>query len=161
MAYPRFRKARNFKFIKRTSGDITKTSVTNWADFLTDSDLTLPASVGDVLLYDINGLADSTNIALIMDVATLVSSAPVNSFGGGGATSGATGDGVLAWLLDIGTTRRIGGAAWYTVQAADIVSGKVTCRTRCRTGGGTRVVSSTANDPLFLFLENLGPVSPH
>jgi len=162
MGHPRFRKARNFKYTKRTSGDITKSSVTNWSDFLTDSDLTLAAEVGDVLAYELNGLADGTNVTLLLDVVTRVSGAAVNSFGGGGAGSGNTGDGVTAWLLASDTDRGLSGTAWYTVQAADIAAGGlVTCRLRCRTGSGSRVVASSATDPFFMFMENIGPASPH
>jgi hypothetical protein len=160
MAYPRFRKARAHKLLTRTSGDITANSTT-WANLDTGLDMTVPASIGDTIRYGMSAYVNGEAVALAVQPATLVSGALVSWFGGGEPTT-TTGTGVSGWFVEASVTGRIGPPVMLVVVAGDISSGKVTVRLRYRTGSASaKTVQASTTTPLQVWMENIGPVSPH
>lgn len=160
MGYPRFQLARAHKFLRRTSGNLTINSA-SWASVDTGLDITLEAQVGDVIEYSINGYWGSEAVVGLLDVVTVVSAAPVNAFGQGGAESN-TNDGAVGWVGVSGVNSPVTGPVFYTVQAADVSGGTVTLRLRGRTvSGGTKLLQATAGDPLMVAAKNLGPMDPN
>lgn len=149
--------------IRRVAGDINMNTLTDaWTDLVTDSDITLPAQVGDILEYSINGLAASSTGPGSLDVVTRVSGAALNSFGQAGAvTASPPGYGIQGWTFTVSATTLIVGSAWYAVVAGDIVSGQVTLRPRYHAITAARTLYSNANNPLFLCGKNLGQPDPN
>lgn len=164
MAYPRFRRARTHTYFRRTAGDLGLTSAT-WANVSTEGslstaalDLVLPAAVGDVIEYGINGMWASEGTSGSLDVMTLVSSAGVHWFGSGELTT-TTGDGVVGWYAPGGVFMPISGVMMLTVAGTDISGGTVTCRPRYRgSDGSQRSILANTSDPLLLWMKNIGPV---
>lgn len=163
MAYPRFQRARAFKYARRTSGVVSVTSSSAYQDVDTGLDITLNCQVGDVLEAVVSALGDTGGGAseICMEAVTIVSATPTNAFSTGAAPA-ATNSGVLGWMMTRSQYSGVGGSAFYTVQSADIVSGLVTVRLRARllTGTTARNIICDANDPLMFGVKNLGPVDP-
>lgn len=164
MGYPRFQRARAFKYVNRTSGDLTLNSG-SWANVDTGTDLVLDAQSGDVI--EVGGswlVAGSTTTATFFDVASIVSAAPVNSWGIDGAVT-TTMEGVQAWRCDsnsIGLNTAVGGSMMRTLVSGDIASGTVTLRLRYKQPTATNVtLYNSANRVLHFWAKNLGPVDPH
>jgi hypothetical protein len=164
MAYPRFQRARAFKYINRMSTDITLNSGT-WANVDTGTDLTLEAQTGDVIEVGGSWLTSgSATTATFFDVASIVSGSPVNSWGIDGAVTTAM-EGIQAWRCDsnsIGLNQRVAGGMMRVLLAGDISSGLVTLRLRYKQPTATNVTLYTgANRALHFWAKNLGPVDPH
>lgn len=162
MAYPRFQRARAFKFSRHTSGNVSVTS-TSWANFDTGLDLVLDAQTGDVVEVGLSALGDSAGTAadILFDAGTLVSSAIVNVVSTGTSENGSS-DGVAAWYCYRSMLAGAGGSVMYALQAGDIASGTVTLRVRVRlSSAGSRSVLASTNDPVCFWAKNLGPVDPH
>lgn len=160
MAQPRFQRARAFKFLHYTTGNINLTVNTNWTNVNTGLDMAIEAQVGDVLEYSINGLVDTGAGSAGLDVATIVSAAPVNSFANAGAVTTAPPPyGVQGWPILASTSHEVSGSAFYTVVSGDISSGTVTVRLRYQAAGSKTLYAST-NNPLQVAVKNLGPVDP-
>jgi hypothetical protein len=164
MAYPRFQMARSYKYKNRTSGDITLNSGT-WADVDTGLDVTLAAQVGDVI--EVGGswlVAGSTTTAVFFDAVSIVSAAPVNSWGIDGAV-GTSVEGIQAWRCDsnsIGLNQKASGGMMRVLLAGDIASGFVTVRLRYKQGtAGAQAMYNNANRAVQFWAKNLGPVDPH
>jgi hypothetical protein len=158
----RYQLARAFKRVRRTTGDITLGTSANWANVDTAVDFVLAAAVGDELEYAINGYLTTTAGSGSFDVCTVVAGAPVNSFANGGAVTAAPPPyGVQGWTMPGSTLAPVAGSAWYTVVAGDLVAGYVTLRLRYQLGVASRVLYSSANNPLFLCARNLGPADPN
>lgn len=159
MAYPRGQRARAFKFTRRTAGDVT-TSVTTWANVDTGMDLVLEAQVGDVIEASVSGLWNNDARAGYLDVATVVSGSPVNSFANAGAaTSSPPFNGMCAWRGDTSLYTPIGGPAHYTIVAGDLSSGQVTLRLRMASGAAAaKTIFAGTSFALEFSVSNLGPV---
>lgn len=159
MAYPRYLRARAHRKFRKVSGNTTYASA-SWGNLDTGLDMTIEAQVGDDLEYGLSGVWSTEAVNCRLDVATLVSGAVVNYFGG--AVETATGDGVGAWYGKTGEVSAVGGAVLYTVQAGDIdANGKVTVRLRARCDSATtKTLFSNANLPLQGYVKNLGPADP-
>lgn len=164
MPYPRFMRARSFKYATRSSGDVVITTST-WANIDTGLDLTLNVQVGDVIEVGLSGrwLYNSSNAFAALDAATLVAGAPVNYVAGSAETN--VGEGAMAWFGENagGTiSSPVGGSVMYAVQAGDIASGKVTLRLRGRLlTGTTRTLLANTTEKLHWWAKNLGPVDPN
>lgn len=152
MAYPRFQRARAFKFSIRTAGDLTLNS-TSWANVDTGLDITLNCQVGDVVEVNACGLWGGEAVGGRLSVATIVSAAVVNRVGGT--------NGVAAWFGVDNYMSNFGAPYFYTVQAADISSGVVLLRLQYATNSATNktLYAGTAY-PLLFSAKNLGPVDP-
>lgn len=161
MAYPRFQRARDFKFITRTSGNMTLNS-TSWANVDNGLDIVLVAQAGDVIEVGGGWLIENQNPDLFTDVATIVSGIPVNYFGTQGAES-ATSQGIHGWYgLGGGVYMSVGGGDMKELVSGDISSGTVTLRLRYRTlSAANRVVRATADNPFRWWAKNLGPKDPN
>lgn len=170
MAYPRFQLSRNFKFVTRSAGDITvNTSAGTWEELAAETggpgtggfDLALACQVGDVIEGGFAALVQSVAVDLLLDIKTIVSSAPVNSF----VTQGAN-DAVAPpygpWYAPGATTVHFGAPMHYTVVSGDIASGLVTFRPYATTLAATsRTVYAGSNHLFQFFVKNLGPVDPN
>lgn len=144
--------------LQRTSGNLAPNS-TSWADLDTsgsaaarDLDVIIPASAGDVIYVAPNFVVGTDAVDLYLDVATIVSSAVVNTF------SGQAG-GIGGWFCGSGLIVGITGPAGYVVQAGDISGGNVRCRMRYKTGAANAktVYASTAQWPFKIGGGNQGP----
>lgn len=160
MGYPRFQRSRDFKFARRTAGDVS-TSSTSWVNFDTGVDLTLHAQVGDVIEAAISTSISNGADHAFTDVGTLVSAAIVNVFSTGAAESG-SGQGVKAWQGFTGVDTGVSGAVMYTIQSGDLASGFVTLRLRIRVNSGTSKTWRASSTEVFQwYAKNLGPADPN
>lgn len=158
----RYARARAFKFVRRTAGDLVLAVSANWADVTAADDATLAAAVGDVIEVELNGYLSNTAGAGVLDAVTMVGGAPVNSFAGGGPVTAAPPPyGVQGWTLIPNINQTVTGSAFYTVVAGDLASGYVTVRLRYFLAGAGRTLYSNANNPLFIMVRNLGPADPN
>lgn len=159
MASPRHQRARAFKTLRRTAGNVTITTTAINVD--TALDIALSAQVGDVIEYSVNGrVTPASGSDASFDVATIVSAAPVNYMGAGLSVGG----GVQGWYMYNTAVSNLSltGSAWYTIVIGDLASGIVTLRLRGIGGGtGAHVLQATAASPFMVCAKNLGPVSPH
>lgn len=141
---------------KRTSGDIVfnNASTTAWNDFPVSMDLVLAAAAGDVIEVGATALWNNEAPIVVLDVATIVSGAPVNYF----STAAGTGDwGIGAWLsFPSGGYMPLGGGAQYTLVSGDISGGNVTLRIRYRIGTANtnKTLLADANFPFQWWAKN-------
>ena len=168
MAQPRFQRARAFRYTLSNTGSSLTTASTTWIDLATMTngpgagawDQTIEAQVGDVLEFGVNWQFGNEAVAARVEVATIVSSSPVNTFGQGGV-SGSTGYGVQAWTGSGNVYTPTAGSAWLTVAAGDLSNGKVTVRPYIRVDSAvTKTLYRTSTNPVFLCVKNLGPQDP-
>lgn len=147
------------KIAARTSGDLTLNS-TNWADVDTGLDLTLPAAAGDIFEVTANGLCDVQAVNVFFDAVSVVSAAPVNSFGQNAAVTTAPPNyGITAWRCTQSLLERFGIPIHYTIQAGDISGGNVTVRLRYATSSATNRTLFASSATGFIFkwsVKNLG-----
>jgi hypothetical protein len=166
VAYPRFLRARQHKYVTRTSGDITTAAInpaTTWGNVDTGLDITLKGAVGDVVEVGLSGCWDDTAATYrLLDVVSIVSAAPALNWSGGVAEA-TTGQGIGAWRANTGVRTNAAGSVMRALLAGDIASGAVTLRLRYRgTDTATsRVLTASAAQPLHFWAKNLGPVAPH
>lgn len=172
MAYPRFRRARTHKIIRRATGSDISLNSTAIAELAAATngpgtggfDIALPAQVGDTLEWGFNGLVGVAGVVTAFEIYTIVATARTNSFGLGLSASLASTFGPLGWYQDAqGETNsygRLTGSALYVVQAGDIASGVVTCRPYyAQASASARLLYSSSNLPFQMWLKNLGPVA--
>lgn len=118
----------------------------------------LPAVVGDVLEGAINATWSAQTNNGFLDFATSVSGVLTNQFSG----TGASGQGPYGWLGANTSTANspATGTFRYTVQAGDIVAGRVSAGPIFRVSTAvSRVLFARSTIALFASLTNLGPVS--
>ena len=145
----------------RTSAGNKTLNSTSWANVDTGLDLTLGASAGDVIEATLSGVWNADAAQCSLDVVTVVSASPVNSFATGTTVTASTLEGVGAWLGNSGIQVNISGSFFYTLVAGDISGGNVLLRLRYRTStAANRVLIATANIPFVFFARNHGPVTP-
>jgi hypothetical protein len=173
MAYPRFQRARAFKFIRRTqngsAGNDYPISSTSWA--LVDSTnlvASLNCQVGDVIEVQPAFLvttSSTVNIFTLLDIATLTGTTPINYFSSQSSSPAASG--LPAWAAgnpngSVAIGVPISASAFYTVQAGDIVNGQVTLGLAAAMGSaGSSTIRASSSNPLQLVPKNLGPVDPN
>ncbi len=146
---------------KRTAGNLS-TASTTWIDFDTGLDLVLRASAGDVIEVAASGFTNNATSTSLLDVVTIVSGNPVNSFAVDGPPSGFS-NGIGAWMSVGGsaTTSAISGSFFRTLVAGDISSGTVTLRLRRRVDTPvSKTILADSNIPFEWFARNHGPVTP-
>jgi hypothetical protein len=142
----------------RSSDSIAAASA-NWANLDTALDLTLTAAAGDVIMCGLATRTSAEAVELHIDVVTVVSGSPVNSFGlRTSAPTGSTLEGI--WYAQASVFANINGGSTLTLGAGDVSGGNVVLRLRYRTAsGGTRtVVATSAARPLVFYAVNLGPL---
>ena len=141
----------------RTAGDLP--FGTAWAAMTTAHDLVVPAVAGDFLLVGVSGFHQFNTMGRFLDLATMVSGAPVNYVGGAASPPASTYEGVGAWYCspNSGMRNNIGGSALpYPVVAGDIAGGNVTLRLHGRASSGAPLLFASADRPLVLSVINLG-----
>lgn len=145
---------------KRTAGSLTLNS-TVWANVDTGLDLTLNAVAGDVIEYGISSSSPSAAVDLYMDVVTVVSGSPVNSFGFDAAPANPTTSfGIAAFYAPPSMYAIISGSFFRTLVSGDISAGTVTLRLRYATGTATnRTLNAAASLPTEVWARNLGQVT--
>lgn len=162
-SYPRFQRARDFKFFTRTAGNLTLNS-TAWADLPTIGstwDITLAAEAGDVIECGISAVWGAEAVYGSLDVVSMVSSSPVNAWGGS-ATSGSTGSGVGAWQGPTGINDGSGGPVMRTLVSGDISAGTVTVRLRYRTNtAANKTLFGSVDNGFQFYAKNRGPADPN
>ena len=160
MAYPRNRRSRAHKFKMGTIGTYA-VSGTSWSNLDTATDIVLPAQVGDTIRVEGGWQYQNEAEYAFMDVATIVSSAVVNTFSTQGAESGSS-QGISSWFGTASRDHVVGGSWMYTLVASDISTGTVTLRLRKRANGaGTKNIPVSAAKPFQWSAENLGPPAPY
>jgi hypothetical protein len=143
---------------RRTSGNLTLNN-TSWANVDNGLDLTLAADAGDVIEAVISGLWNTAAVFNFLDVVTVVSGSPVNSFASGSAVAASTGEGVMSWYAPQNLINPVGGPAFYKLVADDVSGGNVVLRLRFRSSSGTnRDLLANASNPLVFVARNHGPV---
>lgn len=162
MSYPRQRRSRQSKSARRTSGNINLTGSTTWANVDTGIDITLKeCQVGDQVLAGVSGVWGNENVVAWLDVVTVVSGSPVNSFAVRGAAVTTPSSGVVgAWYGTAAAFTAISGTAPpYTLVIGDISSGSVTFRLRYAMASATaRNLLAATDYPFDWWVENVGPV---
>ena len=146
---------------KRTSGSITLSSNSVWANVDTGLDLTLNATTGDVVEYGISGILGAQGVETYFDVVTIVSGNPVNSFCLDTTPANPpTSYGIQGWLSFDSIGRALSGSFFRTLVAGDISSGTVTLRLRfANSSATTRSFTANTSQPLEVFACNRGPVT--
>lgn len=156
MAYPRNRRSRAHKTIKRTAGNYTLTPVGGAPGPFTviDAalDLVLAAQIGDVLEVHFSALVQppgTTGFGL--NACSMVGGAAVNNYAPGTYGHG-------SWWHPAGSTLGNGTPIFYTVVSGDISGGNVTTRIRYTTdGSGNTTLWASGSFPLEFTVKNLGP----
>ncbi len=163
MSHPRFQRARAFRRVPLTSGDITlnATALTAVSGSL---DMSLEAQVGDQIEYGISGLLENIGQSVGLDVYTFVSSAKVTPFGAGLSASLASTQGVPGWF---GTTDATLQTLTGSVIGPALVAGDITAAGQvvltlwyAKATATARKVYANANVPLTVWAKNLGPPDP-
>jgi hypothetical protein len=147
---------------KRTSGSLTVSSAT-WVDLDTGLDLVLNASTGDVIEVAVSGVWGVENIPGRLDVVSVVSNSPVNSFGRDAAPDN-NHIGIGGWSNIAGLPNfeeSISGSFFRTLVSGDISSGTVTLRLRRRTlsPASNKTIYATSELPFEWWARNHGPVT--
>lgn len=160
MAYPRFQASKSFKVVRYTTGNFTLNS-TSWANIHASAfDVTIAAQSGDVIVVHFAGCYGNEAVQVGIDVATIPGGTVTNYFGGAVETS--TGDGVPAWLGPAGALSSFGGAAMRTLVAGDLSGNTVSVRPRYRTTAATnKTLYANTGLPVFMMVQNIGPVDPN
>lgn len=141
----RTRKARTTDFTINAS---------SWTDVdNTTFDTTIAAAAGDVIELALHGYWGSAANYAHLDIATIVSSAPVNYVSGHAGNNSSAG--ILGAAALSGAERMFSAMVSYVVQAGDISGGNVTFRLRARSTG-SRTLSGSANWPAVMEVLNLG-----
>lgn len=173
MSYPRFQLARAHKKIVRATGSnlsLNATAVTELAAATNGPgtggfDIVLGnAQVGDEIVFGINGCYNNDSAQSIgLDVYTMVSGAQVNPFGAGLSASLGSTLGVIGWYAEAATRMiPIVGEYKRTLVSGDISGSTVTLRLYYAKATSTaRTIFSTANAPLQMWAQNIGPVDPN
>ena len=140
-----------------TAGNLTLNS-TSWANVSGPADLVLAADAGDVVEVSCSGFWNSDNVQAHLDVVTLVSGSPVNSFATGGSVA-TSGQGIVAWAGWANVQMSMGGNFFYKLVSGDISGGNVTLRLRYRTTSAANKTIVASTDVRFVFFaRNHGPI---
>ncbi len=144
-------------FVRQTTSVYTLNSTTE-ADIDTGTDLTIAAATSDKLQISLTSRFGAEAVNAFLDVATIVSAAPVNYVSGGAGDSDDFGVG--GWLGLSGVGQAFGGTVFYTVQSGDISGGNVVLRLRYRTSAASNKTlnggaGSTTREALFFGVVNL------
>lgn len=129
----------------RTAGNLTLNN-TGFTDVPTISTLTLNAASGDVVEFYLNAVVDTGANEVYLDVATIVSSSPVNYFSNGTGTPATAG---ISAFSSFNRDEHLGGSARYTLQSGDISGGTVTLKLRYKTStAANRSLRADSTRPL-------------
>lgn len=147
--------SRDFKFARRTTGNVNIASTTTFSNVDIGLDLVLAAQIGDVIEYGISARWSNQAQEGYLDVVTIVSSSRVNYLSG--ITVGeATSLGAQGWMGDVSHRANVGGSILYTLVAGDLSEGTVRLRLVSKTSGSKDLIAITTA-PLHVWAKNLGP----
>lgn len=154
MSYPKYQRARNFKYIKDTSQPIGYTGSSDGSytpDFGDSLDISLSAQPGDIVEWGINYMTLPAGHAYIAP-AVVCRSMIVRFLGlsGNALVSGAT-------IRDDFTGSSFGSVC-FEVLPSDIENNHVTIRSYLDAYPNKRVCASVES-PLWIYGKNIGPVS--
>lgn len=139
----------------RTSGNVTLNSTT-WADVDTGLDLPISAAAGNWLAISLSARFLNEAVHCGLDVATIVSAAPVNYVSGSGG-GGAAYNGLQGWFGPASQYAMAGPTVLYQVQAGDVAAAAVTLRLRYRTlSAANKTLDADTNNPLLFMAVNHG-----
>lgn len=150
-----------FASFLRTAGNYTLNSTT-WTSIDTTSDLTLSASVGDVIQAGVSGLWGNEAPVIFIDVVTRVSGSNVTSFSSrSAAPTGSTTGAYMPGAYSVPSVYSpFCSTAHLTLASGDISSGNVTCRLQFRTTtAANRTLYGSGADLFYFYIRNLGPVT--
>lgn len=154
MPYPRFQRARNFKFASRSSGDLTVSS-TSFTAVDTALDHVIEAQAGDVLEIGLQALWGGQAFYGRLRAVTVVGSTVTSQTFGDGTTGNA------AWLGTNTGFVGVGGSLMYQVVSGDVSNGTVKVRLEVRVDSGTKTLASSTASPVHFWVKNLGPQQPY
>jgi hypothetical protein len=144
---------KDFALVDRSSGDLTLNN-TSWTDTGL-ADLTLSAASGDYIEVGLSALVTGDTNGFL-DVASIVSAAPVNYWSGG--AGGASSQGILAWRHESGINLPLGGSVMRVLAAGDVSGGNVVLRLRYRTNTAVNLtLQANTNIRLQFWAKNIGP----
>lgn len=130
-----------------------------WVDVDTTLDLVLPAVVGDLIEVNLSCVWGNQAVAGFMDVVTVVSAAPANSFATNGAivTNPLSVQGIQSWRGENGVFTGAGGACSKRMVAGDLSGGNVTLRLRAATSAAVaKTLYGVSTNPFYWSAKNLG-----
>lgn len=157
MGYPRFRRARAHKTLRRTAGDYSLT--TTWT-YLAGMEAVLEGQVGDVIRVDLGGFHGNEATEAHLDVASTVSGAAVQYVSSQTSTPGANGH--VAWFRNsTGVFGPVSGIGYLTLASGDVALGLVTLRLWGQSSTSVKTLYASGANALTMTVENLGPVDPH
>jgi hypothetical protein len=136
--------------VKYTGGDLALNN-TSWTT-VGITDITLACATGDVVEACVSARFTNAATTCGLDVATIVSAAPVNYFASAG---GASAFGIQGLVGNASVNTSAGACVMYTIQAGDISGGNVVFRLMFRSTG-SKTVLGTTDLPLQFSVKNLG-----
>ena len=142
-----------------TSGDILFNS-TSWTDFNAATDLTLEASVGDVVEISLSGYWQNSSAEKFIDCVTVVNGSAVNSLGHLTAVSSrsATAQGIVAYKASPGVFQPASGSYFYKLKSDDVSNGSAVLRLQARLNSSVgSFFYATADYPFVWSACNHGP----
>ena len=152
--------------VRRVSAKVTagsyvlnKASTSTWYEIdSTNLRLTLNAVVGDLLMVSLHALWSNENVQGAIDFASIVSGSPVNYWGTAG---GGTDSGVTSLYGPNGILHSVSCNIGKLVVSGDISSGQVTVSpfVRLAVAGSNKTLFAASTAPLFMAVENRGPVT--
>jgi hypothetical protein len=140
---------------RRSSGNLALNN-TSWTDVDTGIDLVLPAATGDVIEVSLNGLIGNEGVNANLDVATIVSAAPVTYFSS--ATGTPSGDGVAGWFAVAGQYFLLGVPVALKLVTGDVSAGTVTLRLRFKTAAASNKTLFAGATQFVWSAKNLGRI---
>lgn len=145
--------AATFADRKTRTSSITLNS-TSWANLENSLDIVLSAKAGDYIEVGTSLFWSSENVAAYLDVVTVVSDAPVNSFGHDGAPP-ASGTGIIGITAAVSVGRC--GSVLRKLVAGDIENGTVRLRWRYKTGtAANKGILGNSDVPIVVWARNHG-----
>ena len=163
MAYPRFIRSKQLKKIHDVAGDITVSANATWEELAGESggpgsgglDIELTENqAGDIVQVTMGVKANSAAVVLDFDVASIVSSSPVNYVSTGTATAG----GIPGLNCATGVDAYVSASMFFELQAGDLSGLSLTLRPYVRgSSATTRVVNANSTTGLHFAAVNLGP----
>ncbi len=144
----------------RASTSYTLNTSSAWTDVDTALDIVLTAKTGDWVECGLSGLWGSENFTYTLDVVSVVSGSPVNSWAEDGAPNNSH-QGIEAWTSYPGSGTLLvpfGGSIIKKLVSGDISSGTVTLRLRYNNGGSAsnKTLFGTAGDKFIFWARNHG-----
>lgn len=138
---------------RRTAGNTTVNVTGSWMNVNTALDLVVPAAVDDLIEVTVCGVWGLEAPTGLLDVVSIVSGNPVNSWGVGGAVvaNPNTVMGVQAWYGPGSVNHVMNGSIAKRIVAGDLSGGNVTLRLRTAlTSAGSKTLYASTTLPFLV-----------